>query len=374
MASCFLSYSKSYGHLKEPFARLLRALGFEVNIFDEPDASRPPSPIVEERIQNADAVLVLLGPSQKPVSGGQEVIEAAKWPTWEALFAYKRKPLALILHRNTPVPELLRGDQTPPGFDFWDANTFIENIHHIVKHIMDLKKRVELPTGTAPFLVTDCVMRSKIQLSGTLCIESYRKVSARQTVSTFSHGFHTNYDETADVDFTLLKPSAYEVEVVEGNHKHAAAITPASVEKHEFNYFVRVKPPLEAGEEFGYRTRFIVPNFFPVTGSELMTRSKQEGFTQLFPHGFYGDCYTVRSDLNYLILALHISRQVKLNDHKLLVLHAASGEKNETEIKRCNQFLRIRDERDSFDRAIEITIPGPLMNHSYFLLYEPKDE
>src|SRR6476659_3286956 len=141
MPRVFLSYSSAYGHLLEPFRRLLQVLEFDVDVFDEPDINRPPASIVQSRLGAADAVVVLLGPSEHTSASGSTV-DAARWPNEECILAVTlKKPMAIILHAGTRLPQLTENLQTPAVFDFWDANSFLRSVPHVIKHLQDLRRQ-----------------------------------------------------------------------------------------------------------------------------------------------------------------------------------------------------------------------------------------
>ncbi len=145
--SYFLSYSSGYDQLKELFKRLMQALGFDsVYIFDHPDQERVTT-VIKEQLQSHDGVVVLYGPHERPPKNAKN-IRAAEYPDREAHIALGMdKPLALIVHQGTYLPDFLRDYHTPPRFDFWTPASFQENVHHVVKHLLDLKRRVEVPPG-----------------------------------------------------------------------------------------------------------------------------------------------------------------------------------------------------------------------------------
>ncbi len=146
MAKYFLGYHSGYEHLKEVFQKLLTSLGLEVDIFDHPDPKSVPQ-VVQERLEAADGVVVLYGPSKRP-SPDAEPVEGARWPREEFIMARTlKKPRVLIVHPRTVLPDSFIVDQTPAHFDFWSAEDFQRNIHHVIQALLDLKKRVESSAG-----------------------------------------------------------------------------------------------------------------------------------------------------------------------------------------------------------------------------------
>jgi uncharacterized SAM-dependent methyltransferase len=145
----FLSYHSGYDHLKPVFIQLMSSLGLQADVFDHPDPRRVPT-VVETRIKEDDGVVVLYGPDEKPEKGAKDC-PPARWPHDEALIAIGAgKPLALIVHPGTRVADSVRDQQTPAQFDFWDPAAFQNNIHHVIKHLLALKGRVECSRARPP--------------------------------------------------------------------------------------------------------------------------------------------------------------------------------------------------------------------------------
>jgi hypothetical protein len=68
----------------------------------------------------------------------------AHCPAEEALMAMgMQKPLSFHIHKGTVPGPFLNQIQTPPTFDFWNARAFRDNIHHVVKHLLDFKHKLE---------------------------------------------------------------------------------------------------------------------------------------------------------------------------------------------------------------------------------------
>jgi hypothetical protein len=181
MAKCFLSYSNAYRPLMETIRRLLECLEFHVDVFDGPDLDQPPTAVFQQRIAAADCMVLLLGPSERETRDDNS--EPAHWPAEEGLYAIGRDkpmPIAIILHPGTRVPGLLRSLQTPARFDFWDSDDQLRNIDHVVKHLLDLKRRVDLPPGDQPYFYTKAICRNRIQRKGMVVVEVYHEVVARQ--------------------------------------------------------------------------------------------------------------------------------------------------------------------------------------------------
>lgn len=372
MAKCFLSYSSGYEHLKEPFRRLLEVIGFDsVDVFDGPDFSRV-SAIVEQKIQNADAVVVLYGPSRRPQEN-QESVEGANWPTQEALYAFSiRKPSVLIVHNGTHIPELIADQQTAARFDFWAPQTFLDNVHHIAKFLMDLKRTVDLPPGTQPYLFKKAIMRNRIQDKHTLRVDVFHEVVARQPCSRFHHALDTE-DKTPEAHFQMDN-FKYEVEGgVLGSDVHRVELRIDETEANRIDYFIEVTPALRQGEVFWYRRSFIVNNRFPLNQAEIAARSAQPGYPRIYGKHFYGDAYDVIYDMDSITAAIHFPRSVRIRNSQVLVVQHKTRQENATEIERCQEMLVLKEDVMNPERILELNVTRPLINHSYYLLYEPEE-
>ena len=370
MPRCFLSYSSGYGHLLDPFRRLLQVLEFEVDVFDEPDLEHPPVAIVQRRIDAADAVVVLLGPDSQN-AGSQP--EPARWANEECIYSLTlKKPLAIIRHLKTRLPEMAEGVQTPATFDFWDAVSFQRSIHAIVKHLQDLKRQFELPPGNHPFVFTKGVIRNRIQRS-ILLIQVYHEAIARQPWDSFYHAIDTGHDESEDAVIDLISGDV-DVDVPIGGDLHRAEIRFGKRTRQEIEYYVDVKPGLTAGEKLGYRREFELKNRFPLTRADLEARASKPGFPDYFRLDgrlYYGDVYDVSDEMDAIELAFYFPWKVRLSNINLVVLRSGTWQINRDETSRCRDqgFLQLEDHAQDGERVLTLSVRRPLMNHSYVLLY-----
>lgn len=362
---------------------LLKALDFEhVDVVEEPDDLRPAHAIVEERIRAADCVVILYGPPRSPENGGQN-LSAAKWPAEEAVFAFgSRKPLTLILHAGTDLPELLKDHQSPARFDFWDPQSFQENVHHVVKHLLDFKRRVDLPPGHQPYRYRKVEARQRVDRSGRICYHDwYHEVVVAKTRSSFHHSLGTGDQEVLREVLECFRERRFEIEAGTGADWHRVSIEQGSFDEREVEYHVRVDPPLQPGEVFGYRRSFELPNRMPLTASEiklaLEKRKANRSFPEhLFEGRFFGESLEVVYDADSIVYAYHFPKKVEIKSYRVTVVESLDrNTENKTESDRCNgkEFLRFSRSPGSFEQILEMVVARPLFNHSYYLLYEAGD-
>ncbi|MCX6901900.1 MAG: hypothetical protein NTW03_00150 [Verrucomicrobia bacterium] len=362
----------------EAIRGLLETLEFQVDVFDGPDMQRPPFSVFQQRIDSAECMVLLLGP-KLPQPGGTDA-EPAEWPFMEAVYALgKEKPLAVIVHPGTRVPDALREYQTPARFDFWQPASFLKSAHHVVKHLLDLKRRVDLPPGTQPFVFTKAVLRNKIQRSGRLRREAYHEVVVREPVGSFRHSLDTGLDKTQDAKIELASPDAYEVEATLGGTAHTLECRFGDKTTREMWYYVDVRPPLMPGEKLGYRREFEIKNYFPLTSAELNQRAAQDGFPDLYKvdgRTYYGYVYDVRFEMESISLAIHFPRRVQIRSYRAVVFIYGSKQVSRLETDRClsPDQLTLDEPVDGAQRVLALNVRRPLSNHSYVLLYEPGGE
>ncbi|HUT37416.1 MAG TPA: hypothetical protein VNE39_28300 [Planctomycetota bacterium] len=379
MTQVFLCYSSSYGHLLEPLRKLLQTLEFKVDVFDGPDIERPPFASFIQRIESADGVVALLGPKSPPPSdhSAQGDLEPAPCPEQESVYAAGReKPVALIVHTGTRVPEAFRESQTAARFDFWDASSFLTNAHHVVKHLLDLKRRIDLPQGTQPFLYTNVVLRNRISRTGMLCREQYHEIIPRIKLARFRHSLDTGFDHTEGARIELVSEDAYEIEATLGGDTHRVSLQLAERTARELWYFVNVDPPLMPGEKLGYRRSFDLRNYYPLTQAELAERARQPGFPDVYKVAhrlYYGYVFDVHAELDSLELAFHFPRKVQVLSYRAIALLHGTRQVNDVETDRCSlaNHLGLAEAADASERVLSLKLPRPLNSHSYVLLYEP---
>lgn len=374
--TCFISYSEGYRLVMETARHLLEALEFKVDVFDGPDIERPPIDVVKQRIAAADCTLLLLGPP----TPGEGPTDPARWPAEEGVIAAAiNKPMAIVLHPGTRVPESLQKLQTPVRFDFWSESEFLGKVHHLVKHVLDLRRLIGLGDSgiDQPFVYTRAVTRNRVQRGGMLIVDCYHEVVARQEWSRFHHAIDTGLDGRAAAKVELVEPDSYSIEVTLDPGRHTAAIdldrtnTPRCL-----GYSVTIDPPLLPGEKLGYRREFEMKNFLPLTSAEVRERAAEPGFPSTYfidGRPCYGDAYDVRYDMERITLAMHFPRRIRLRARRVVVVDILSKAENRKETERCNssECLTLVEAVDSPDTIVSLDVPNPLMNHSYILLYEP---
>ena len=375
MAKCFLSYSAPYRPVMETVRRLLESLEFQVDVFDGPDLDRPQVAVFQQRIAAADCVVLLLGPLKHEPD--RQDSEPAPAPVEEGLYAVaKDKPVAIILHPGMRVPESIRNLQTPVRFNFWDSSALLANVHNIVKHLLDLKRRVDLPPGDQPFLYTRAVTRNRIQRSGTMVVDVYHEAVARQECSRFHHSLDTGLDRRKKSWIKLVADDAYEIQATLNPGRHDVKLAFDEVSEREISYFVNVDPPLLPGERFGYRREFEINNFFPLKRADLLAIADEEGFPELYKldgRVYYGDLYNVVYEMESITIEIHFPRSVALASQRAFAFSTGSKTVNAVETERCNtaECLTLQEAPDSRERVLSLTIRRPIINHEYVLLYEP---
>ncbi|HZF11276.1 MAG TPA: hypothetical protein VFE33_20980 [Thermoanaerobaculia bacterium] len=372
MPKCFLSYGSAYRHLVEPVRRLLQVLEFEVDLSDEPDLERTSANIVQSRIAAADAVVVLLGPAERSTNGGS--LEPARWPNEECIYALTlKKPLAIFRHLHTRLPEIASGLQTPAVFDFWDPASFQSSVHHVVKHLQDLRRQFDLPPGNQLFVFTKGVVRNRVQRSA-LFVQVYHEAVVRQAWESFHHALDTGLDHSESATIQLVSDEV-DIDAPLGGELHRPVVRFGKRTPKEIEYFVDVKPGLAAGEKYGYRREFELQNWFPLTRAELEARAGQEGFPEQYRQDgrlYYGDSYDVLFEMDSILLVFHFPWKVKLAGLRALALPYGARQINKGETDRCNnrEALRLEENAQDGERTLSLEVRRPLINHSYALLYE----
>jgi hypothetical protein len=368
MPKCFLSYSSSYDHLKEPFRQLLEALGFEVEIFDGPDQNSIPEAVIS-KIDKSDAMVALYGPGYKPIKK-QKCFEGAKWPHDEVVLARgMSKPIVIILHSHTCLPSALEGYSTPARFDFWNPQSFMENVHHVVKSLSDFKRTLEYLRGEQPFLDKKVVCRFRILSYELMTIEIYNEVVARKKWSVFHHAIDYSYDD--NVILPSLPELKYKLEKRVGPESINATIKFGDCTTNQIEYFVILDPELEAGQSFGYWRSFQIPNTLPLTRSQIAIRSKNTDIPKKLGDYSYGDCWLVTTELDSFTLAFHFPRNISIKKYGACVWHNDTKQENVDETERCKALVEFQNSPDMSEQILELTVQKPLVNHAYFLLYEP---
>lgn len=368
MSKCFLSYSSSYRHLKEPFCHLLEVLGFEVEVFDGPDQSSIPEAVIS-KINKSDALVALYGPGYKP-SKKQKCFEGAKWPHDEVVLARgMSKPIVIILHSNTCLPSALEGYSTPARFDFWNPQNFMENVHHIVKSLSDFKRTIEYLGGEQPFLYKRVVCRFRVLSFELMNIEIYNEVVARKTWSIFHHSIDYSYDNK------VILPSPeklqYKIEKRLGPESLKVIIKFGDCTNQRIEYFIIIEPELEPGQTLGYWRSFQIPNTLPLTRSQVSDRSNNKDIPKNLGQNSYGDCWLVTNESDDFTYAFHFPRDVKLKNYGACVWHNDTKQENIDETERCRPLVEFKEDPDMSEQILELTVQKPLINHAYFLLYEP---
>jgi hypothetical protein len=311
--------------------------------------------------------LKALGPSTKP-GGDSARVEGAQWPLVEASIAIgMQKPWILILHNGLPVPGILQG-QAAPSFDFWDPASFLENAHHVVRHMIQLRSTLEGPV-LPRFRFKKAMSRRHIRLEGPEVLQIYHQVVAVQRCSVFGH----TIDVANDPTLKMPDPSDLraKIELTLAPHGAEATIRYGSYDSSEINYFVDVSPPLEPGQELGYLRTFELPAMLPRTRADIAAREKMPGYPLHFGKGMYGDSWEVLYVIDEIVCSIHFPRTVDLASWGVRVIDFHTREPNTVEAARCESMVRFRQDPWEPERVLELLVPHPVINHSYVLVYKP---
>jgi len=377
MPDYMLCYSSGYDHLKEPFRRLMEALGFEsVTVFDHPEFG-PLSDGILDRITEANGLVVLLGPSRRP-DGGTKESEPATWPQTEATIAVgQRKPIALFVHDGCNLSQLLASDQVAARFDFWEADSFQQNVHHIVKYLRDLKRRVDNieVDRQQPFHYRKASLRNFIQGDGSMVVQYSHEAVVQEPRGTFAHHLNTAGDTSTTAKFPVTDDIECQIILKADGVSRDATIQWGECTDFSRKYLVLVDPPLHAGEELVYTRRFRFPNSrFPLTRQDLAERAKQPGFPEFFGSSNYGDRFFVGAKIEELTVAFHFPPNVRVRSYKPLVVVVQAGAaatENKAETEACQRLVRKIQNAETMETTVSLTVENPLPNNHYYLLYEP---
>jgi hypothetical protein len=354
---------------------LLEVLDFQVTVFDGPD-QRPPSTVIHNEIDNADCIIVLLGPDLTKTAETSNT-EPAPWPYEEAVYALaKGKPLALLVHPGTRVPGMLEGYQTPARFDFGDETSYADNVHNVVKHLLDTKRRLEIPPGDLPYYYARVALRNHVDRRGHLTRDIFHHVVARQPWSVLHHSIDTNPDRSPSAHITFISRDDVELEATMGSSGHNIAIEWGESSQHEQPYLVRIQPPVPAGGHIAYRRRVELENYFPLTGDALRERSAEPGFPKAFYHrgvAYYGMSFEVRAEMEALTMAMTFPASVEIRSSRAVAVVDSVQEINEEETMRIGpgDGLAMTRSEELGDTTIELNVTRPLTGHGYLLLYQP---
>lgn len=372
--SCFLSYSRAYKGAMARVKNLLEALDFAISVFDGPNP-RPPAEVVNTEIAQADVVVVLLGPEQ---DGRNSATAApAMWPVEEAVHAHGQgKPIALITHPNVAIPGMLQAYQTPPRFDFWSDESYADNVHHVIQHLLDTKRSVQIPPGDSPFYYERAAFRFRVDSADTLVYNVYHQLVARQRWSTVHHSVDTGLDHTASARLTIRDFDSVQIEATMGSVAHSLTIDWEGATQHEQGYVVTFTPPVPPGGRIGYRRRFELVNHLPLTTEELSNRSTQPGFPDVYRQGnvlYYGKSFEVHAEMDALTISFQFPATMEVRSCRALSMVMGAQQRNDKETERINagDALHMVRSEETGDTHIELEVAHPLTSHSYILLYEP---
>jgi hypothetical protein len=161
---------------------------------------------------------------------------------------------------------------------------------------------------------------------------------------------------------------------VVGSESHTLSldfITKECDGKH-IRYLARVTPPLSAGEEFSYWRTFVLPNWFPLTRAEIAQLASRPDYPEMFGGRFYGDWCGVSHELDSFTWSFQFPRGFRLLNYRVIVVEHLTKREYNSETARCQGLVTWKPFPDKGDNVLELTVPRPLINFDYYLLYEPR--
>jgi hypothetical protein len=375
--SCFLSYSEAYRPVMERVRSLLKALDFDVQVFDEPSL-RPPSEAVRSVVQTVDCVVAILGPDFRTPNDERT---PAEWPRDEAVTALAmQRPLALIVHHGTELPKALQYAQSPSTFDFRSDTSYAENAHKVLRLLLDLKRLLELPPGAQPFYYTRVSISYTIQGDVAPVVQDVRHdVVARQSCATFHHAIDMGAYAGSDLHLELLNLKELEVRPTQRDSTHTFSIELLTATDLSQPYLVRVDPPLSPGEQSGYRRRFKFANYFPLTRAALSRLAESADFPAIFRQDektYFGQWFDVVYELEAIAVTYRFAADLRISsDVQIVAAVTNTKEENEGETARVKaaDCLTVGEDEETGDTLVRMDLRNPVIGHSYALLYRPSE-
>lgn len=214
--------------------------------------------------------------------------------------------------------------------------------------------------------------RSRILSATQQVLEVYHEVVAIKRCRVFQHSIgRVGEDETRQLP--AIDEMEYEIDKRLGDDYLQIQLRFGHRTRERQEYFIDVIPELKPNQELGYWRQFRLPNHFPLSRAELRNRAKLPGFRPDYGSTVYGDHWDVLYDIDSITTAVHFPWSTRIASRGVRVFHYVTREENPEEVERCAEFVRLRDSRATSERVLELTVPKPLINHSYYLLYEPLD-
>jgi len=196
--------------------------------------------------------------------------------------------------------------------------------------------------------------------------------------SSFHHALATNDQETEAAILDCFRNQRFEVEAGAGADWHRVSIEQGSHDLDVFEYLIKIEPPLQPGEVFGYRRSFELPNHLPLTMPEVKVALEKRSLNPRFPGHifearFFGEALDVVYDADSIVYAYHFPKKVEIRSYRVTVVEYLDKKtENRAESEKCSadNFLKLHSDVGNYEQVLELVVPRPLFNHSYYLLYE----
>lgn len=361
------SFAQEDCEVMDYFRKLLQAFDIEPLVYDYQEVTRLGDKI-KENIAKSDC-LIAIATRRKRVADSDRWT-CSDWIQQEIAVAHSYgKPIAIFVEEGVLIDGLIAMEERRETFIKADLGKSSEKI---VKFLFSLHKHLEATYEAgllhAPGLLRHYI-RSRLEMLSPESTIERTEILMESLVDGLEATSHSIELEETTPGLSV-KPKEFDFKCMERPSNVTVEVERAMDTTYRFLWKIKFTPPLKQGERIRYAYKEVLANYRPYTYEELIGRI-QAGTYEYDEPKCEACEWTIAYPTYELRHEFEFPENYEIEKFHTNVVIGPARIKAEGEAKRIREGNMFVAER-MFDKwVLKLTVPKPLLNHTYYTYYVP---
>lgn len=361
------SFSREDREIIDYFKKLIQAFDIEPLVYDYQEVGRLGDK-VKENITKSDCLIAIVTRRKKVMDSDRWI--SSDWIQQEIAMAHGYgKPIAIFVEEGVVIDGLIAMEERRETFARADLR---KGSDKIAKFLFALHKHLEVTYETGLLHVPGLLrhyIHSKIEMLSSDSTIERTEILMESLVDALEATFHSiDLEETTPG--LSVKPKEFDFKCMEKPSHVKVEVERMMDTTYRFFWKILFSPPLQKGERVRYAFKEVLPNYRPYTYEELIQRI--EAGTYEYDEPKCEACeWTIAYPTYELRHEFEFPENYEIEKYFPNVVIGQAKIKAEAEAKRIREGNMFLAEK-MFDKwVLKLTIPKPLLNHTYYTYYVP---
>jgi hypothetical protein len=361
------SFSREDREIIDYFTKLIQAFDIEPLVYDYQEVGRLGDK-VKENITKSDCLIAIVTRRKKVMDSDRWI--SSDWIQQEIAMAHGYgKPIAIFVEEGVVIDGLIAMEERRETFARADLR---KGSDKIAKFLFALHKHLEVTYETGLLHVPGLLrhyIHSKIEMLSSDSTIERTEILMESLVDALEATFHSiDLEETTPG--LSVKPKEFDFKCMEKPSHVKVEVERMMDTTYRFFWKILFSPPLQKGERVRYAFKEVLPNYRPYTYEELIQRI--EAGTYEYDEPKCEACeWTIAYPTYELRHEFEFPEKYEIEKYFPNVVIGQAKIKAEAEAKRIREGNMFLAEK-MFDKwVLKLTIPKPLLNHTYYTYYVP---